>query len=50
MDVIVVVMGTGEEHRARALDANTDDYLSKPFGVTLFSCVELNLERSWATG
>ena len=49
MEAIVVVMSTGEEHRARALDAGADDYLSKPFGVTqVFSCVELNLKRSGA--
>ena len=45
MDVVVVVMSTGEEHRARALDAGANDYLSKPFGVTqVFSCLESNLE------
>ncbi len=50
-DVVVVVMSTGEEHRARALDAGANDYLSKPFGVTkIFACVELNLKRSDAGG
>lgn len=47
MDVAVVVMSTGEEHRAKALDAGADDYLSKPFGITqVFSCVESHLKRS----
>jgi DNA-binding response OmpR family regulator len=51
MDVAVVVMSTGEEHRAKALDAGANDYLSKPFGVAqVFSCVELNLRRSEAEG
>lgn len=50
-DVVVVVMSTGEEHRARALDAGANDYLSKPFGVTkIFACLELNLKRSGAGG
>jgi DNA-binding response OmpR family regulator len=49
--VVVVVMSTGEEHRAQALDAGADDYLSKPFGVTqVFSCVELNLKRNGTAG
>jgi DNA-binding response OmpR family regulator len=40
-------MSTGEEHRAKALDAGADDYLSKPFGITqVFSCVESHLKRS----
>jgi DNA-binding response OmpR family regulator len=44
-DVMVVVMSTGEEHRARALDAGANDYLSKPFGVPqVFSCLESNLK------
>jgi len=47
MDFAVVVMSTGEEHRANALDAGADDYLSKPFGITqVFSCVESHLKRS----
>jgi DNA-binding response OmpR family regulator len=51
MDVAVVVMSTGEEHRAKALHVGADDYLSKPFGVAqVFSCVELNLKRSEAGG
>ena len=51
VDLVVVVMSTGEEHRARARDAGADDYLSKPFGVAqVFSCVELNLKRSGAAG
>jgi DNA-binding response OmpR family regulator len=49
--VAVVVMSTGEEHRAKALDAGADDYLSKPFGITqVFSCVESNLQRRGAVG
>lgn len=48
---VVVVMSTGEEHRAKALDAGADDYLSKPFAVTqMFSCLELNLKRSGTGG
>jgi DNA-binding response OmpR family regulator len=51
MDVAVVVMSTGEEHRAKALDAGADDYLSKPFGIMqVFSCVESNLKQSGSGG
>jgi DNA-binding response OmpR family regulator len=51
MDMTVVVMSTGEEHRAKALDAGADDYLSKPFGITqVFSCVESNLHRRGTRG
>jgi two-component system KDP operon response regulator KdpE len=40
----VIVMSTGEENRAKALDAGANDYLKKPFDVSqIFSCVELNL-------
>jgi DNA-binding response OmpR family regulator len=50
-DAAVVLMSTGEEHRAKALDAGADDYLSKPFAVAqVFSCVELNLKRSGVGG
>ena len=45
MEMTVVVMSTGEEHRAKALNAGADDYLSKPFGITqVFSCVESHLK------
>lgn len=44
-DVAIVMMSTGEQHRARSLEAGADDYLSKPFDVArIFACVEANLK------
>jgi DNA-binding response OmpR family regulator len=37
-------MSVDEENRATALDADADDCLNKPFGVSqIFSCVKLHL-------
>jgi DNA-binding response OmpR family regulator len=45
-EIAIVMMSSGDEVRAQALQAGANDYLKKPFGVSeLFACVQRNIRK-----